>query len=40
MKQATKKVAKTVTAPGAAEPAAVRMKSDQTPESKASPAAE
>ena len=40
VKQATKKVAKTVTAPGAAEPAAVRSKSDQSPESKASPAAE
>jgi hypothetical protein len=39
-KQATKKAAKTVAAPGAAEPAATRSKSDQTPESKASPTAE
>ena len=39
-KLATKKAAKTVAAPGAAEPAAVRSKSDQTPDSKPSPAAE
>jgi hypothetical protein len=39
-KKAAKKAAKKVAAPGAAEPAAIRSKSDQTPVPKASPAAE